>query len=84
MKKNPLHLACIALATLVSHALPLAAEERPSVALVLIGPTNDNSWAEAAQRALEVGHEGQQNGVRGIGRRRGRRAGDARLCRPGF
>jgi basic membrane protein A and related proteins len=54
MTKTPLHLACIALATLVSQALPVLAQERPSVALVLIGPKNDNSWAEAAHRALEV------------------------------
>jgi basic membrane protein A and related proteins len=53
MTKTALRLAC-ALAILVSQALPALAQERPSVALVLIGPQNDNSWAEAAHRALEA------------------------------
>jgi basic membrane protein A and related proteins len=54
MTKTLLRLACVALAILVSPALPVLAQERPSVALVLIGPKNDDSWAEAAHRALEV------------------------------
>jgi basic membrane protein A and related proteins len=54
MTKTALRLACVALAILVSQALPALAQERPSVALVLIGPQNDNSWAEAAHRALEA------------------------------
>ena len=37
-----------AAAVLASEALPVAAQERPSMALVLIGPRNDSSWAEAA------------------------------------
>ena len=53
MTNNPLRLACAALAVLASQALPGVAQERPGVALVLIGPKNDNSWAEAAHRALE-------------------------------
>jgi len=47
-----LHLACAALA--VGLALPATAQERPSIALVLIGPQNDNSWAAAAHAALEA------------------------------
>jgi simple sugar transport system substrate-binding protein/basic membrane protein A len=47
-------LACAALAFLGLPILPLAAQERPSMALVLIGPMNDNSWAAAAHRALEA------------------------------
>ncbi|MCE3249340.1 MAG: Tat (twin-arginine translocation) pathway signal sequence/basic rane protein, partial [Geminicoccaceae bacterium] len=54
MTKNALRLACAALASLGSQALPVVAQERPSMALVLIGPKNDNSWAEAAHRALEA------------------------------
>jgi basic membrane protein A len=54
MTNNPLRLACAALAVLASPALPAAVQERPSVALVLIGPKNDGSWAEAAHRALEA------------------------------
>jgi basic membrane protein A and related proteins len=54
MTKTALRLACVALAILVSQDLPAPAQERPSVALVLIGPQNDNSWAEAAHRALEA------------------------------
>ena len=44
MTNHPLRLACAALAILISQALPVAAQERPGVALVLIGPKNDNSW----------------------------------------
>ena len=54
MTKTPLRLACAALAVLGSQALPVVAQERPSMALVLIGPKNDNSWAEAAHQALEA------------------------------
>jgi basic membrane protein A and related proteins len=54
MTKTPLRLACVALTMLISQALPVLAQERPSMALVLIGPKNDNSWAEAAYRALEA------------------------------
>ncbi len=43
-----------ALHVAVSQALPVGAQERPSMALVLLGPKNDNSWAEAADRALEA------------------------------
>jgi basic membrane protein A and related proteins len=51
MTKIPLLLACAALALLASQA---AAQEPPSVALVLIGPKNDGSWAASAHRALEA------------------------------
>jgi basic membrane protein A and related proteins len=51
MTKNLLLPACAALALLTSQA---AAQERPSVALVLIGPKNDGSWAAAAHSALEA------------------------------
>lgn len=54
MTNNPLRLACAALAILASQALPVVAQERPGVALVLIGPKDDNSWAAAAHRALEA------------------------------
>jgi basic membrane protein A and related proteins len=54
MTKNSLRLACAALAVLGLHTLPVTAQERPSVALVLIGPKDDHSWAEAAHRALEA------------------------------
>ena len=53
MTKNPLLLAFAALA-LAAQALPLMAQERPSVALVLIGPKNDGSWAASAYSALEA------------------------------
>src|ERR671919_1360149 len=53
MTKNPLLLAFAAL-VLAEQALPLMAQERPSVALVLIGPKNDGSWAAAAYRSLEA------------------------------
>jgi basic membrane protein A and related proteins len=53
MTKNPLLLAFAAL-VLVAQALPVMAQERPSVALVLIGPKNDGSWAAAAYSALEA------------------------------
>ena len=53
MTKNPLLLAFAAL-VLAEQALPLMAQERPSVALVLIGPKNDGSWAAAAYSALEA------------------------------
>jgi basic membrane protein A and related proteins len=51
MTKTPLRLVFAALALLASQA---AAQERPSVALVLIGPKNDGSWAAAAYSALEA------------------------------
>jgi basic membrane protein A and related proteins len=54
MTKNSLRLACVVLAVLGWQTLPVTAQERPSVALVLIGPKDDNSWAEAAHRALEA------------------------------
>jgi basic membrane protein A and related proteins len=54
MTKNSLRLACAALAVLGWQTLPVTAQERPSVALILIGPKDDNSWAEAAHRALEA------------------------------
>jgi basic membrane lipoprotein Med (substrate-binding protein (PBP1-ABC) superfamily) len=54
MTDHPLRLAGAALAVLASQALPVLAQERPSMALVLIGPKNDNSWADAAHRALEA------------------------------
>jgi ABC-type sugar transport system substrate-binding protein len=54
MTNHPLRLACAGLALLASQALPASAQERPSVALVLIGPKDDNSWAAAAHRALEA------------------------------
>jgi len=46
--------ACAALALLALHGPAAGAEERPGVALVLVGPKNDDSWAEAAWRALEA------------------------------
>jgi basic membrane protein A and related proteins len=55
--RSPIHLACAALATLgILQLLPAgaAAAERPSMALVLIGPRNDNSWADAAYRGLQA------------------------------
>jgi basic membrane protein A and related proteins len=51
MTKIPLLLACAALGLLASQA---AAQEPPSVALVLIGPKNDGSWAASAHSALEA------------------------------
>jgi basic membrane protein A and related proteins len=53
MTKKPLLLAFAAL-VLAAQALPLMAQERPGVALVLIGPKNDGSWAAAAYSALEA------------------------------
>jgi simple sugar transport system substrate-binding protein/basic membrane protein A len=56
--RDPIRLACaVAAATLAALQAPptaAAAGERPSVALVLIGPRNDNSWADAAYRGLEA------------------------------
>jgi basic membrane protein A and related proteins len=53
--KNATRAACAAaLALLISAAGVRAAEERPSVALVLIGPRDDNSWADAAYRGLQA------------------------------
>jgi simple sugar transport system substrate-binding protein/basic membrane protein A len=54
MTYQTLRLAGAALAVFAAHALPGAAQERPSMALVLIGPKDDNSWADAAYRALEA------------------------------
>jgi basic membrane protein A and related proteins len=54
MTNNPLRLACAALAMAASQGLPAVAQERPGVALVLIGPKNDGSWAAAAYSALEA------------------------------
>jgi basic membrane protein A and related proteins len=53
MTKNPL-LSAFAALVLAAQALPVGAQERPDVGLVLIGPKNDRSWAAAAYRALEA------------------------------
>jgi simple sugar transport system substrate-binding protein/basic membrane protein A len=36
------------------EAAPAAEEDQPSMALVLVGPKDDNSWAESAYNALQV------------------------------
>src|SRR5262245_33709657 len=36
------------------EAAPAKTEDKPSMALVLIGPKDDNSWAEAAYNALQA------------------------------
>ena len=54
MTDHPLRLACTALAIAAAFTLPVVAQERPSIALVLIGPRDDGSWAAAAYRALEA------------------------------
>ena len=54
MTDHLLRLAGAALALLAAQILPVEAQEQPSMALVLIGPKDDNSWAEAAYRALEA------------------------------
>jgi basic membrane protein A and related proteins len=46
--------ACAALALLAAAGAARAAEERPGVALVLVGPRDDGSWADAAYRALQA------------------------------
>lgn len=53
--RAPIRLGCVALAALLAAQVAAegAAAERPSVALVLIGPKDDNSWADAAYRGLE-------------------------------
>src|SRR5688572_29921142 len=51
--RSPIRLACAAL-MLLSVASAALAAERPSMALVLIGPKDDRSWAEAAWRGLEA------------------------------
>jgi simple sugar transport system substrate-binding protein/basic membrane protein A len=50
----PTRLAGAALALLPLLAPAAWAAERPSMALVLIGPRNDGSWADAAYRGLEA------------------------------
>ncbi len=54
MRNDPIRLGLAAVVALAIHAPAAWAAERPSVALVLIGPKNDNSWADAAYRALEA------------------------------
>jgi simple sugar transport system substrate-binding protein/basic membrane protein A len=54
MRNDPIRLGLAAVVALAMHAPAAWAAERPSVALVLIGPKNDNSWADAAYRALEA------------------------------
>jgi simple sugar transport system substrate-binding protein/basic membrane protein A len=54
MRNDPIRLGLAAVVALALHAPAAWAAERPSVALVLIGPKNDNSWADAAYRALEA------------------------------
>ena len=85
MTTHLLRLAGAAVAALASQVLPVGAQERPSMVLVLIGPKDDNSWAEAAHRALEAeAAKGSRTAFAEFGRRCVRRAGDARLCRPGI
>jgi basic membrane protein A and related proteins len=36
------------------EAAPTEAEDKPSIALVLVGPKDDNSWAESAYNALQA------------------------------
>src|SRR3954471_17127525 len=52
--RSPTRLVGAALALLAALAPAAIAAERPSMALVLIGPRNDGSWADAAYRGLEA------------------------------